>query len=131
VFLRELEVSEGYKFVRPKHDSTQETGDAAQKPEWSVPSHEQQITELETAREARTKASVRLEKLRAMFEKAGDEVNLLWLKFELADVTDLDEMAKASGRDVADFYAAAKRRKRAVQRLLANEHGVDWVEEES
>jgi hypothetical protein len=130
-FIRELEATEGLKLVRPSPDRSQGAGKAAQRPEWSVPSDDRKITELETAREARTKASVKLEKLRAMFEKAGDEVNLLWLKFQLADVTDLQQMAKESGRDVADFYAAAKRRKRAVQRLLANEHGVDWVEEES
>jgi hypothetical protein len=40
-------------------------------------------------------------------------------------------MAAASGRGVAEFYDAAKRRKRAVQRLLANEQGVEWVGEES
>jgi hypothetical protein len=129
-FIRELEATEGLKLVRPSHDKTR-AGEATRPPEWSVPSDDRKITEIETAREARTKASVKLEKLRAMFEKAGDEVNLLWLKFQLADVTDLQEMAKESGRDVADFYAAAKRRKRAVQRLLANEQGVDWVEEES
>jgi hypothetical protein len=58
-------------------------------------------------------------------------MNLLWLKFALEDVTDLQKMAAASGRDVADFYAAAKSRKRAVQRLLANDRGVNWVGEES
>ena len=73
---------------------------------------------------------MKIEKLRAIFVKAGDEVNLLWLKLELEGLSDLQQMAAASGRDVADFYAAAKRRKRAVQRLLANEQGVDSVEEE-
>jgi hypothetical protein len=130
-FIRELEVTEGLKLVRPAHDRSREARAAGQGPEWSVPSDDRKITDLETAREARTKASVKLEKLRAMFEKAGDEVNLLWLKFQLADVADLQQMANESGRDVADFYAAAKRRKRAVQRLLANEQGVDFVEEDA
>lgn len=76
-------------------------------------------------------ASARIEKLRAAFEKAGDEVNLLWLKLELEGVSDLQQMAAASGRTVAEFYDAAKRRKRALQRLLANEQGVEWVREES
>jgi hypothetical protein len=130
-FLRELEVTEGRKFARPREGETDETGKAVKSAEWSVPSHEPKFVEHETAQEARTKASRMLEKLQAIFEKAGDHVNLLWLKFELADVTDLQQMAKESGRDVSEFYAAAKRRKRAVQRLLANEHGVDSPEEES
>jgi hypothetical protein len=130
VFLRELEVTEGRQFVRPRHDATQETGDAAQRPEWSVPSHEQKLTELETAQEAQTKASRMLEKLRAMFEKANDQVNLLYLKYELAGVTDLRKMAEESHRDVTEFYAAAKRRNRAVVRLLASEQGIDLPEEE-
>lgn len=123
-FIRELEATEGLKLARPP------VWDSERRPEWAVPSYEQQVTSAETARESRTKASVQLEKLRAIFEKTGDEVNLLWLKFALEDVTDLQKMAAASGRDVADFYAAAKRRKRAVQRLLANERGVTLSDEE-
>jgi hypothetical protein len=96
----------------------------------SVPSTEEKAVGIETARTYQTKASVQLEKLRAMFEKAGDEVNLLWLKHAAEGEKDLQKMATASGRDVADFYAAAKRRKRAVQRLLANDRGVDLPEEE-
>jgi hypothetical protein len=124
-FIRELEATEGLKLARPEASETERPR------EWAVPSHEHQVTALETAHESRTKASTQLEKLRAVFEKAGDEVNLLWLKFALEDVTDLQKMAAASGRDVGDFYAAAKRRKRAVQRLLANDRGVNWVGEES
>jgi hypothetical protein len=116
-FMRELEVTEGHK---PAEGSQR-----------AVPSHEDQFTAHEAAEQARTKASVKLEKLRALFEKAGDAVNLLWLKFELDGVSDLQKMATASGRDVGDFYAAAKRRKRAVQRLLANEQGVPYDEEPS
>jgi hypothetical protein len=41
-------------------------------------------------------------------------VNLPWLKLELEGVSDLQQMAAASGRAVAEFYDAAKRRKRAV-----------------
>jgi hypothetical protein len=71
----------------------------------------------------------RIAKLRAAFEKAGDEVNLLWLKLTLEGEDDLAAMAARSGRDVKDFYAAAKRRKRAVRRLLAEERGLPFEEE--
>jgi hypothetical protein len=107
-FFRELEATDGIK----------------------VPSIEQRATELETARETQTKGEVQLAKLRVLFEQAGDEVNLLWLKLQLEGVTEATRMAELSGRDVADFYAAARRRNRAVQRLLANDRGVDWEEEE-
>ena len=127
-FVRELEVTEGLKVAPPMRPKAADA--PAKAPEWAVPPHEHHVTALEAAHESRTKASVKIEKLRAIFEKAGDEVNLLWLKHELEGVSDLQQMAAASGRGVADFYAAAKRRKRAVQRLLANEQGVEWVEEE-
>jgi hypothetical protein len=127
-FVRELEVTEGLKVSPPMRPRTADESKAA---EWAVPSHEHQVTALETAHESRTKASAKLEKLRAAFEKAGDEVNLLWLKFELEGVSDLRQMAEASGRAAAEFHAAAKRRKRTVQRLLANDQGVEWVGDES
>jgi hypothetical protein len=130
-FMRELEVTEGLKLVPGVPAKLGEGPEAAQGPQWAVHSHEEQALALEASRESRTKASVKLQKLRAMFEKAGDEVNLLWLKLELEGVSDLQKMAADSGRDIAEFYAAAKRRKRAVQRLLANERGVTWSEEES
>jgi hypothetical protein len=129
-FVRELEVTEGLKVAPPMRPKTTDAPAVAKAPEWAVPPHEHHVTALEAAHESRTKASVKIEKLRAIFEKAGDEVNLLWLKHELEGVSDLQQMAAASGRDVADFYAAAKRRKRAVQRLLANEQGVESVGEE-
>ena len=128
-FVRELEVTEGWKVV-PARAATVDAPGAGKGPEWAVPSHEDQGAALAASAESDTKASAWLEKLRAMFEKAGDEVNLRWLAFELEDVTDLQQMAAASGRDVADFYAAAKRRSRAVQRLLADKRGVPWSEEE-
>jgi len=130
-FVRELEITEGLKVAPPMRPRAADESKKAQAPEWAVPSHEHQVTVLETAHESRTKASAKLEKLRAAFEKAGDEVNILWLKLELEGVTDLNQMAEASGRAVTEFHAAAKRRKRAVQRLLASEQGVEWVEEES
>jgi hypothetical protein len=129
-FVRELEVTEGLRVVPPMRPKAADAPAATQAPEWAMPPHEHHVTALEAVHESRTKASVKIEKLRAIFEKAGDEVNLLWLKLELEGVSDLSQMAAASGRDVADFYAAAKRRKRAMQRLLANEHGVESIEEE-
>jgi hypothetical protein len=72
----------------------------------------------------------RIAKLRAAFEKAGDDVNLFWLKLTLEGEDDLAAMAARSARDVKDFYVAAKRRKRAVERLLAEERGVSFEEDE-
>jgi hypothetical protein len=107
-FLRELEATDGV----------------------SVPSTEKQAVRIETEREERAKATTQLERLRVVFEQAGDEVNLLWLKHALDGVTDLQEIAAASGLDVAELYAAGKRRKRAVRRLLAKDRGVEFNEEE-
>jgi hypothetical protein len=128
-FLRELEVTEGLKVAQATPPKTSDTNKAPKGPGLATPSVEQQISALEAEKQEQTKASVKLEKLRAIFEKNGDEVNLLWLKFELADVTDMRQMAAESGRSVEEFYAATKRRHRAVKRLLANDQGVDWEEE--
>jgi hypothetical protein len=56
-------------------------------------------------------------------------VNLIWLKRSLEGESDLGKMAAESGRDVTEFYAASKRRRRAVRRLLANDRGVNSTEE--
>lgn len=108
-FLRELQVTEGI----------------------SVPSTEEQAVRLEAGRAERAKAAAQIDKLRAGFDQARDDVNLLWLKHAMDGNFDLQKMATESGRDVADFYAAAKRRKRAVLRLLAKDRGVDLPEEEA
>jgi hypothetical protein len=97
----------------------------------SAPSTEQQAAAAESTRAARAHAEGQLEKLRVAFEAAGDEVNLLWLGYASAGETDLQKMAAASGRDVTEFYAAARRRKRAVLRLLGEERGVKLAGEES
>jgi hypothetical protein len=96
----------------------------------SVPSTEQQAAGVEAERAARAEAETQLEKLRAAFEADGDEVNLLWLDHAWRGDTDMGKMAAATGRDVAEFYAAAKRRKRAVQRLLGEARGVKYGKEE-
>jgi hypothetical protein len=64
-----------------------------------------------------------LEALRAAFIAAKDEVNLLWLDYALEEITDLAEMARRATLDVKDFYLAADRRKRHVQRLIAAQTG--------
>jgi hypothetical protein len=111
-FLRELEATEGL----------------------SAQSIEQRAVERHAHNEAHAHATRQIEKLREVFEKAGDEVNLFWLKCSLeagADkVPSLGQMAAGSGRDVTEFYAAAKRRNRAVRRLLAEERGLNYEEDE-
>ncbi len=95
-----------------------------------APSTEQRAAALETAKASQAHASAQLEKLRAAFEAAGDAVNLVWLRRASEGETDLQKMATDSGRRVEEFYAAAKRRKRAVQRLLGQEHGVHLDEKD-
>lgn len=132
-YLRELEATEGLKVPAgpaPRR-SSESKGGAAGGTALATASVEDRAVELEGEQAAQTKASVMLARLRGLFETAKDEVNLLWLKCQLEDVTEPAQMAEASGRPVEDFYAAAKRRRRHVQRLLANERGVDLPEEES
>ena len=110
-FLRDLEVTEGLVTASTEH----------------------QVTTLETARAARAHAVAQLEKLRAAFESSGDEVNLLVLKYASEkgiDPGDMKGMVAASGRDIAEFRAAAKRRSRAVLKLLAQERGVSFDDKE-
>jgi hypothetical protein len=108
-FVRELEVTEGV----------------------AVPSIERRVVDAETDEGVRTKGAAQIEKLRTVFEAQNDEVNLIWLKRSLEGESDLGKMAAESGRDVTEFYAAVKRRRRAVQRLLANDRGVDSTEDPS
>jgi hypothetical protein len=82
----------------------------------------------ERAREARNQAH--LDRLRASFQAAGDEVNLLWLAYTVQGIDDLQRMATESGRDVTEFYRAADRRKRHVNRLIAENRGVKYEEDD-
>lgn len=59
-----------------------------------------------------------LPRLRAHFEAENDDVNLLFMAFVVKGITDLATMARESDKDVQDFYAAAKRRKRIVGKLI-------------
>jgi DNA-directed RNA polymerase specialized sigma24 family protein len=90
-----------------------------------APSIEKSVVTAETDEGVLTKGRAQLAKLRAIFEAQNDEVNLIFLKRSLEGETDLGKMAAESGRDVREFYAAAKRRRTAVARLLANDGGVD------
>ena len=94
----------------------------------AVPSVEEQVTPQETSEELEAHAQAQLDRLRAVFKTAGDEVNLLWMNFRLAGETDVSVMAKRSGRNVEDFNLAQQRRKRAVRRLLAEDRGVPYEE---
>ena len=69
--------------------------------------------------EAEARETERLESLRAVFVEAKDEVNLLWLDFQLKGIEEPAKMARESGRDPKEFYLAADRRKRHLERMLA------------
>jgi DNA-directed RNA polymerase specialized sigma24 family protein len=84
--------------------------------------------EAELAEEERSKKA--LDRLRAALVEASDTVNLLWLDLTLQGKEDLTEMARASGRNVDEFYNAAKRRSRIVARLVAEQRGVKDDEDE-
>jgi hypothetical protein len=84
-----------------------------------APSVEEYAARLDDELRAEASAKERLAELRAAFVAAKDEVNLLWLEQKLAGQDDASEMAKRTGRDVTEFYRAADRRKRHVERLLA------------
>jgi hypothetical protein len=94
----------------------------------AVPSTEDRIARLDTEEHEEARARQQLESLRAAFVAAGDEINLLWLDHRLAGVADAVEMARLSGRDVDEFYSAAKRRKRHTARLLAAQSGAKYEE---
>jgi len=96
-----------------------------------VPTFEQ-----EAADEARLAAELgelraNLAKLRAYFVSKKDEVNVLYLDQWMAGVQDVAKMAENTGRDPEEFYAAQKRRKRAIERFLAEKNGVPTDDEEN
>jgi uncharacterized protein YdaU (DUF1376 family) len=90
----------------------------------SAPSAEDQAVAAETKAAAEAEARAAIAKLRAFFEAEGDTVNLLWLEAALqtdGELPDVQALAAKTGRYVTEFYAAAKRRKRAVARVLGAE----------
>jgi hypothetical protein len=80
-------------------------------------SPEDEAVSIQQEREDEEKNEAQYEALRAALVEAKDEVNLLWLEYTLADVTDPEEMARKSGRDVKEFYNAKARRNRIVAQL--------------
>ena len=101
------------------------------KEEPMVPTFEQ-----EAADEARLAAELgelraNLAKLRAYFVSKKDEVNVLYLDQWMAGVQDVAKMAENTGRDPEEFYAAQKRRRRAIERFLAEKNGVPPDDEEN
>ena len=78
----------------------------------------------------RAAAEAKLDRVQAAFEEAGDEVNLLWLKYQREGIDDLQEMADDSGRDVKEFYRAADRRKRHLRGLVAKKKDDDAPKDE-
>jgi hypothetical protein len=95
-----------------------------------VPSHEQQLVRVaaeseDEARQARLLARQREDfaAVRAGFRDSDDEVNESWVDCQLRGITDLDAMVKETGHTKEDFYAAQKRRQRAVERVPAERRG--------
>jgi hypothetical protein len=95
-----------------------------------APSAEDQVTRLETEQEEEARGKQRIESLRSAFVEAEDKINLLWLDYRLAGVTEPSEMARLSGHDVSEFYRAADRRKRHTRRLIAAQGGAKFEESE-
>jgi len=119
VYLREMAVTEGVVFTV--------SGERSGMPQVVERSHEEQVVALQVALEEEkrreAKARERLDELRASFEEAGDEVNLVWLQYSREGETSLQKMAERCSRPVRDFYLAADRRKTHVKRLLAAKGG--------
>jgi hypothetical protein len=97
----------------------------------TAPSPEDLALRFEREREEEARATKHIDALRASFEAAKDEVNLLWLKYKLDDVDEPKEMALRSGLDPMEFYRAAERRNRHVMRLLAAQGGAKKDEEKT
>jgi hypothetical protein len=95
-----------------------------------VPSVEDFAVRLESERRDEAHAKHRIAALRARFVEADDQINLLWLEYWLSGVEEPGEMARLSNHEPEEFYRAADRRKRHVNRLLAAERGAKFEENE-
>jgi hypothetical protein len=93
-----------------------------------APSAEDRVAGALAEQEEEARAKQQLDSLRAAFVAAGDEINLLWLDYRLAGVSEPREMARLSGRDISEFYRATDRRKRHTERLLAAQGGATFQE---
>jgi len=96
----------------------------------SAKSHEDRVIAAADEEREETYARDQIIKLRAAMVEAKDSVNLLWLDFTLQGITDMKDMARRSGRQPEEFYAATKRRKRMVVRLAATDRGVILEQDE-
>ena len=76
----------------------------------------------------RARAEANLERLRQVFREADDDVNLAWLDYTQRGIESLQEMALLDRRDVGEFYRAADRRKRHVERLILAGKGTTFKE---
>jgi hypothetical protein len=85
----------------------------------TAPSPEDIAARIQAELDADARATAHIDRLRTAFEAAGDEMNLLWLKYSLDEITSIAEMSDLSGRPPSDFYDAADRRKRIVKKILA------------
>jgi hypothetical protein len=90
----------------------------------TAPSPEDVAARIQDELDADARATAHIDRLRTAFEAAGDEVNLLWLKYSLDEITSIARMSELSGRPPADFYDAADRRKRIVKKIVAAARGV-------
>ena len=80
-------------------------------------SPEEQMLHRARRRAEQRRAKWRVVRLRRSFQEARDDVNVQWLELSLRGYETAREMAEVSGRPEKDFYAAAKRRVRHVERL--------------
>jgi hypothetical protein len=104
----------------------------------TTPSIEQDLIRLEEeraddARQAAKLTELRadLVKLREIFRAKKDDVNVDFLDQWMAGIEDPATMAEKTGRDPAEFHLAQKRRKRVIERFLAEKNGVPSDDEEN
>jgi hypothetical protein len=103
-----------------------------------TPSFEQDLIRLEEEREDDARNAAKLTELRAdlgklrdIFLAKKDGVNVDFLDQWMAGTEDPATMAEKTGRDAAEFHLAQKRRKRVIERFLAEKNGVPPDDEEN
>ena len=133
-FLREQAIDAELPTAAPKR------GDPLrpQKEGPTTPSFEQDLVRLEEeraddARQAAKLAELRadLGKLRDIFQAKKDKTNVVYLEQWMAGIEDPATMATNTGRDAAEFHLAQKRRKRVIERFLAEKNGVPSDDEDN
>jgi hypothetical protein len=104
----------------------------------TTPSVEQNLVRLEEERAEDARQAAKLTELRAdlgklrdIFRAKKDDVNVVYLEQWMAGIEDPATMAEKTGIDVADFHLAQKRRKRVIERFLAEKNGVPSDDEEN